>query len=267
MTMVDGERMPTTARHRAWHVRARRAMNVLVPVAAVASAPLTFLQLQGDTSPVVAVVDWVVWVIFVADVVVSLRESKHRPFTVWRHWAGVALVVLTFPLTPAALHGAGLVRVARFTRLARAMALTARGSRALSATLGRKGFVYVAAITVMVTAVAAGAIAVAEPEVVHGDYWYAVWWAVVTAFTVGYGDVSPATLSGRVIATLLMLTGIGLASTLAASVTAYFVRDDEAEQLADMRAHLVRIEEHLEAMRRNHARDGLTSAEGAFDDR
>ena len=39
----------------------------------------------------------------------------------------------------------------------------------------------------------------------------AFWWAIVTITTVGYGEYFPLTLIGRVIAVLVMLSGIGIA--------------------------------------------------------
>ena len=41
-----------------------------------------------------------------------------------------------------------------------------------------------------------------------------LWWSFVTATTVGYGDISPSTIPGRIIATVLMLVGIGLIGSL-----------------------------------------------------
>ncbi|HZG13700.1 MAG TPA: ion transporter [Candidatus Bathyarchaeia archaeon] len=45
----------------------------------------------------------------------------------------------------------------------------------------------------------------------------ALWWSIVTTTTVGYGDISPVTGSGRTIAAFLMLTGIGLLGALTAN--------------------------------------------------
>lgn len=47
----------------------------------------------------------------------------------------------------------------------------------------------------------------------------AFWWSVVTATTVGYGDISPKTITGRVIATMLMVSGLCLLSILTASMS------------------------------------------------
>jgi voltage-gated potassium channel len=56
----------------------------------------------------------------------------------------------------------------------------------------------------------------------HTSFWNGLWWAIVTATTVGYGDVTPHTLLGRLVAIILMFTGIGLIGTLTSSITAYF---------------------------------------------
>jgi voltage-gated potassium channel Kch len=53
----------------------------------------------------------------------------------------------------------------------------------------------------------------------------ALWWAIVTVTTVGYGDVSPATAEGRLIAVALMLIGIGVISALTATIASFFVED------------------------------------------
>jgi voltage-gated potassium channel len=70
----------------------------------------------------------------------------------------------------------------------------------------------------------------------------------VTASTVGYGDIAPTTLWGRLIAVLLMLVGIGLMSTLAASITSHFVQQTANTELKDMSARLERIEGLLERL-------------------
>jgi voltage-gated potassium channel len=92
----------------------------------------------------------------------------------------------------------------------------------------------------------AGAImSLVEPQTVKGNLWDGMWWAVVTATTVGYGDISPVTPGGRLVAVTLMLFGIGLTATLAASVAAYFVNQDSGNELDDVIARLDRVEKLL----------------------
>lgn len=50
----------------------------------------------------------------------------------------------------------------------------------------------------------------------------ALWWSVVTVTTVGYGDISPISTGGRVIASILMFVGIGLIGSITGSMAMYF---------------------------------------------
>jgi voltage-gated potassium channel len=78
----------------------------------------------------------------------------------------------------------------------------------------------------------------------------AYWWAVETVTTVGYGDVVPHTVPGRLVGTLLMLTGIALIPTLTSVIVSTLVskrRQEEQERLEDM---LTRVEQRLHDLER-----------------
>ena len=53
------------------------------------------------------------------------------------------------------------------------------------------------------------------------DYADALWWAVVTICTVGYGDITPVTAAGRWAGVILMVTGIGIIGALAGSLSSF----------------------------------------------
>ena len=83
-----------------------------------------------------------------------------------------------------------------------------------------------------------------------------LWWAMQTTTTVGYGDNVPTTVGGRLLASLLMLFGIGFLTVITAAITSTFVArsrlelesDDEAptaEQLTQIDERLERIEAAL----------------------
>jgi voltage-gated potassium channel len=57
-----------------------------------------------------------------------------------------------------------------------------------------------------------------------------LWWALVTATTVGYGDISPVTPQGRAVATVLMLVGIGTLGMIAGSIATYFLGGQRPQQ-------------------------------------
>ena len=60
----------------------------------------------------------------------------------------------------------------------------------------------------------------------------ALWWAVVTITTVGYGDMVPVTAAGRAVAFVLMLGGIAFFSGVTANLASYMVRGDDRHQKA-----------------------------------
>ena len=50
----------------------------------------------------------------------------------------------------------------------------------------------------------------------------AIWWTIVTITTVGYGDYSPSSMPGRILAVIIMFSGIGLISVLTGSISSIF---------------------------------------------
>jgi voltage-gated potassium channel len=66
--------------------------------------------------------------------------------------------------------------------------------------------------------------------------------AVTTVTTVGYGDLYPTTVSGRIIGMVLMFVGIGFLSLLTASIASRFVKEERGEEHLEVLEALRRIE-------------------------
>jgi voltage-gated potassium channel len=95
----------------------------------------------------------------------------------------------------------------------------------------------------------------------HKEYdnvWVGMWWAIQTVTTVGYGDVTPAALSGRIIASFVMLEGIAFLAIVTAAITSTFVaratkqlqagRDDEMTELHRIEKRFDQLDRRLDRL-------------------
>lgn len=67
----------------------------------------------------------------------------------------------------------------------------------------------------------------------HEEYpnvWVGMWWALQTVTTVGYGDVTPKNLSGRIVAVFVMLEGIAFLTIIIAAITSTFIARAQLER-------------------------------------
>ncbi len=71
----------------------------------------------------------------------------------------------------------------------------------------------------------------------HREYpniFIGMWWAIQTVTTVGYGDVTPKAVAGRVVAAVVMLEGIAFIAIVTAAITSTFVaRAGHLQDVAD----------------------------------
>jgi voltage-gated potassium channel len=137
-----------------------------------------------------------------------------------------------------------LVRLARLLRLLRAVVLVWRALQAERRLTSANVFRFVALATVLLTVVA-GAV---QATVDTGDFktfWDGVWWAVVTVTTVGYGDIYPRTVPGRLVGIGLMLVGIGFLAVLTATISSQFVKAEQDDEASVIHDALARIEAEL----------------------
>ncbi|CAN5539803.1 potassium channel family protein [soil metagenome] len=218
-------------------------LDIAVIIAAVATVPVIIAQQQGASQWWISALDWAIWAVFLIEYIVLIAIANDRRRAARSNWTSVAITILSFPLLPELLAFSRLARFARLFRLLRIFRLVLVANRSLRAMehIGKqRELLYLSSVAAFLMLVAAGILAIIEPE--HGGFWDALWWAVVTTTTVGYGDIAPATAIGRVIAVLLMFIGIGLVATLAASMASFFVSEDESSEMAEINARLERIE-------------------------
>ncbi|HYE08543.1 MAG TPA: ion channel [Patescibacteria group bacterium] len=114
-------------------------------------------------------------------------------------------------------------RIFRIIRIIRILFLTKRLSGRFFLFLKTNGFIYVLIITICTVIIGATAIYYLEHQISMKSFEDALWWSFVTVTTVGYGDLSPATGAGRIVAAILMLVGIGFIGMLTGTIATFFL--------------------------------------------
>lgn len=248
---MDGER----ARRR--FERFERATDLPLALLALLIVPALILEAESSRTAVrelAVAVNWIVWVAFCVEYGGKLWLAPDRRVQVRRAWFDLLLIVLSPPfLVPEAVQGVRTLRAARLVRLlriVRAVAVAGIGLREASDAFRRRQFHYVALVTSVVVSLGAVAIFAVErgtnPAIASmGD---AFWWSIVTTTTVGYGDVSPRTPEGRLIAVGLMILGIGFIGVFTATLTSFFVDPSGRGPRDSTEARLERIEKKLDAL-------------------
>jgi len=211
--------------------------------AALLTIPLVLIQESSLPQPwptIGSVLNWITWLVFATEVVVMLWVVPQRWVWARSHLLDVLVTVLTPPFAPAAWQAGRVYRVVRLLRLLRVFSL-----RRMLSFDGVK----LAALTAVSTVIIGG-IAVANIESTAKEPWTAwdgIWWAVTTVTTVGYGGLEPHTDSGRIIASAIMIVGIGFVALFTAFIADRFVasqRETEKQILTELRE----IREKLERL-------------------
>jgi voltage-gated potassium channel len=179
-------------------------------------------------------------VVFLAEFSARFADAPNRPQYLRQHWIDL---VSCIPLV-GGLRGLRLLRLLRLGAVARVFSLLTR--EADEHGVQRQSWWFMAPLLILVWVGSA----VVYFHFEHGsnpnvnNFGDAIYWSVVTTTTVGYGDVTPVTAEGRVIAGLLVFVGIGLIGVVSAQLTSRLLRADDQGQ----EARLHRMERHIEEM-------------------
>jgi voltage-gated potassium channel len=233
--------------------RFSRAVDGPLTVLALAMIPLIVLPLVMNLSPAMEraflAIDYLIWAIFAAEYAIKLYLTPNRRQFVLGHIPDLIIVVVPM-LRP--LRILRSVRLLRLLRLARLAAFATTGLHEARGILRHRGLNWVLLIVLVLNLVAAAAVLEFEcdhPEGNISSYPDALWWAVTTITTVGYGDRFPMSPAGRGVAVVLMIAGIALFGVITATIAAYFVEqkaeDDLGGRLDQILERLDRIEAEL----------------------
>ena len=228
----------------------------VVLAATLALIPVLVIESDAHSSgwqDFASVMNWLIWAIFFAELSFILAVAPRKKAALRAHWLDVVIVVATVPVFGRLLASMRLLRLARLLRLLRLGAILTRLIQRERDVTSGDAFRLVALLTVLIVVVA-GAV---EALVDKGDFhstWDGIWWAVVTVTTVGYGDVTPTSVQGRLVAMVVMLVGIGFISVLTATFASRFVKSERSPEHDELLVVLTRIEAELAELKQQVAR-------------
>ena len=221
--------------------RHKVAWEVVGAILTLLYVALAFAQDQGDSAGLTAAI-YVVAAIFIFEFSVRFYDSPSRVEYLRKHWLDI---VTCIPVI-GELRILRLLRLLAFLRLGAAMRAFGIGVSASERIPGGAGLWLLAPTLLLVWVAAAYGYYTLE----HGlnpkinDFGDAMYFAFVTASTVGYGDVTPVTQAGKILTGLVIFMGIGLLGFASAQLTAKLL--PQRNEMAELKATLDRQERLLE---------------------
>jgi voltage-gated potassium channel len=195
----------------------KRAWNEILTFLAILfliafSYPAFVTDVSENAQQSIDIIQWISWSAFAIDVVYGLFKSDKRLQYLKRHPLEIASVLLPF------LRPLRLLRVISFGGLAiQKIAIGRQFTITIKVALTAFFIAYISAVQITIIERTANGSNIKSFE-------DGLWWAITTVTTVGYGDRFPTTNEGRLLAVLLMITGISLIGVVTASVASWFVR-------------------------------------------
>lgn len=182
----------------------------------------------------------VIWVIFILDFLLRLSLAPGKLRYMRKNWLTVVSLLLP------ALRIFRIARIfrvlARFRglQLVRVLGSVNRGMRALGKTMHRRGFGYVAALSVIVTFAGAAGMLFFERNLPGGeglnDFGTALWWTAMIVTTMG-SDYWPQTPEGRMLCLLLALYSFSVFGYFTGAIATYFIDRDADDESAGVVGH------------------------------
>ena len=241
------------------------AYNIFILVLTVLSLAVMVVMLlpmiSDATFKLLAIYDNLICVIFLIDFFLNMRGAAKKSdyFIKERGWLDLLGSIPSLGLLTDVSKLAGLLRLARLSRLARiARLLRGENKKTLVKDILDNRSRYAAFLTILLTILVLTVASVLvlqfeskspDSNITSGGD--ALWYAIVTITTVGYGDFYPVTAAGRVTAMFIMFMGVGIIGALASILASMLVGSSASpeEEAAEAAAPMLSVQEELKSVK------------------
>ncbi|MCT4490195.1 two pore domain potassium channel family protein [Levilactobacillus parabrevis] len=204
---------------------------------------LLLLMGVGKATIEIAIINGLL-VVFAVDYVARLVLAKNRKIFLIQSAFDLLGIIPLHPVF-AFFRLGRLVRLIRYHHLFWRLRLNSKWTRAYHQFIYKTGFIYLFSFSVTIIVVSAFLFSLTEKQSLAN----ALWWAITTATTVGYGDETPHTAIGKIIASVLMIGGVGFIGLLTSTISGFFTTrgqqvaaSQEKHEQADFDQLLLKIE-------------------------
>ncbi len=231
--------------------------DIIMSTLAVGAALIAFIDISQGLNEWQQLLDHVLWLIFSIDYIIRFRAAPKKSVFIKTNICDLVAIIPFYTIFRA-FRLQKVMKSLKFLKFPRIIAFLYRPLRKAKRFLNTNGFKYVVFVTVIM--IGAGGVLIHFAEgMSYGD---GLWWAFVTATTVGYGDISPTTLYGRIIATVLMLLGIGLIGTVTSTLTSYFLKIQDKSTKNQVIDIIKNKLEHLDELSDDEVEDICSTIKG-----
>lgn len=203
------------------------AMMVLSFLSVIVVLVLTFAKVDEETRRLLLIIDFSICMIFLSYFFLNLFRAENKLLYFQHNWIElVASIPAIEPLRLARLFQ--ILRVIRLIRMTHSLIIPMVKQRR-QATLAS---LLVAMVTILTfSSVLMLIVESGVPDANIHTAEDAIWWALVTISTVGYGDFYPVSTAGHVIGAVVIICGVSFFGVISGYMASIFIAPDESEKL------------------------------------